>query len=136
MSTSKVVTRADLKAVLDEVLPSVAVDYVVEQGTSGIWTYRKWNSGIAECWGTHIETLSSYYTFTPFYAYYTTVTYPSGLFTAKPMLRYGVAIGSGFSVAAGNMVGSATQTNLYALASTGGDSQSCSFDIHAIGRWK
>ena len=26
-------------------------DYVVEQGTSGIWTYRKWNSGIAEYWG-------------------------------------------------------------------------------------
>lgn len=26
-------------------------DYVVEQGTSGDWTYRKWNSGKAECWG-------------------------------------------------------------------------------------
>lgn len=26
-------------------------DYVVEEDTSGIWTYRKWNSGIAECWG-------------------------------------------------------------------------------------
>ena len=26
-------------------------DYVVEQGTSGIWTYRKWNSGIIEAWG-------------------------------------------------------------------------------------
>lgn len=26
-------------------------DFVVEQGTSGIWYYRKWNSGIAECWG-------------------------------------------------------------------------------------
>ena len=26
-------------------------DYIVEQGTSGIWTYRKWSSGIAECWG-------------------------------------------------------------------------------------
>ena len=26
-------------------------DYVVAQGTSGIWTYRKWNSGIGECWG-------------------------------------------------------------------------------------
>lgn len=25
-------------------------DYVVEQGTLGIWTYRKWDSGIAECW--------------------------------------------------------------------------------------
>lgn len=27
-----------------------AVDYVVDQGISGLWTYRKWNSGIAECW--------------------------------------------------------------------------------------
>ena len=27
-------------------------DYIVAQGTSGIWTYRKWNSGIAECWTT------------------------------------------------------------------------------------
>ena len=26
-------------------------DYIVEQGVSGMWTYRKWASGIAECWG-------------------------------------------------------------------------------------
>lgn len=26
-------------------------DFVVEQGTSGIWAYRKWNSGIGEYWG-------------------------------------------------------------------------------------
>lgn len=26
-------------------------DFVVEEGTSGIWTYRKWHSGLAECWG-------------------------------------------------------------------------------------
>ena len=26
-------------------------DYVVEQGTSDGWTYRKWASGVAECWG-------------------------------------------------------------------------------------
>lgn len=25
-------------------------DFVIEQGTSGIWTYRKWHSGMAECW--------------------------------------------------------------------------------------
>lgn len=25
-------------------------DYVVAQGTSGIWAYRKWNSGLAELW--------------------------------------------------------------------------------------
>ena len=26
-------------------------DYIVERGTSGDWKYRKWNSGIAECFG-------------------------------------------------------------------------------------
>lgn len=30
-------------------------DYVISQGTSGIWTYRKWVSGIAECWGTYVN---------------------------------------------------------------------------------
>lgn len=29
----------------------VQIDYIVEQGTSDIWTYRKWASGVAECWG-------------------------------------------------------------------------------------
>lgn len=28
------------------------VDYVVEYGIDGIWTYRKWHSGRAECFGT------------------------------------------------------------------------------------
>jgi hypothetical protein len=26
-------------------------DIIVEQGTTGIWTWRKWQSGFAECWG-------------------------------------------------------------------------------------
>lgn len=56
--SSETITRNDLKAVLDEVLPSTAVDYVVEQGTSGMWTYRKWNSGIAECWGKYTRNAS------------------------------------------------------------------------------
>ena len=29
---------------------SSVMDFVVEQGTSGIWAYRKWSSGLAECW--------------------------------------------------------------------------------------
>lgn len=28
------------------------VDYVVEYGVNDIWTYQKWRSGIARCWGT------------------------------------------------------------------------------------
>ena len=33
-------------------------DYVVEQGTSGIWTYRKWNNGIKECWATYSASIA------------------------------------------------------------------------------
>ncbi len=32
-------------------------DFIVEQGVSGMWTYRKWNSGIAECWGSFPQTV-------------------------------------------------------------------------------
>ena len=34
-----------------ELLEDLGADYIVEQGTSGIWTYRKWNSGLGEYWG-------------------------------------------------------------------------------------
>lgn len=33
-----------------ELQRDLAADYIVSQGTSGIWTYRKWASGVAECW--------------------------------------------------------------------------------------
>ena len=75
MST-KIITKNDLKNILEEIvhldgtdmsqqdladfIDSLgvkgiqAVDYVVEQGTmtvaSQTWTYRKWNSGVAEAW--------------------------------------------------------------------------------------
>lgn len=39
-----------------------AVDYVVDQGTSGNWTYKKWNSGNVELWGRFSQTQSAYTT--------------------------------------------------------------------------
>lgn len=41
----------DIKDYLAVSHPAVeAVDYVVAEGTSGGWTWKKWNSGKAECW--------------------------------------------------------------------------------------
>lgn len=34
-----------------ELLADLGADYIVEQGISGGWRYRKWASGLAECWG-------------------------------------------------------------------------------------
>ena len=33
-----------------ELLADLGADYIVEQGTSDGWAYRKWSSGTAECW--------------------------------------------------------------------------------------
>ena len=59
-------------------------DYVVEQGTGGIWTYRKWDSGIAECWGTAnpISGASGAEGGLHFQSVY--VDFPSGLFVSAP----------------------------------------------------
>lgn len=34
------------------------VDYVIESGINGIWTYQKWKSGIAKCWCNYSFTTS------------------------------------------------------------------------------
>lgn len=64
------------------------VDYIVEQGTYGIWTWRKWSNGVRECFG---EWYGSYNTGDQNYSgyYYTTakgVSYPPGLFSRSPLL--------------------------------------------------
>ena len=34
-----------------EKIDALGVDYIVSQGTSGSWRYRRWKSGTYECWG-------------------------------------------------------------------------------------
>ena len=50
----KYAERANALEIADDwdlVMKGEAVaDFVIEQGTSGIWTYRKWNSGNVEAW--------------------------------------------------------------------------------------
>lgn len=46
---SDVVSEEDFEELKDK----VTVAYIVETGTSGIWTYRKWSDGTVECWGVH-----------------------------------------------------------------------------------
>ena len=111
-------------------------DAVVQQGTTGIWTYRKWSSGIAECWG-YLETTASSYSgpYGNFYAYHVTANFPSGLFISRPIAMQNCTVSSGFAMPATNTNVSNTSYGCYALANLNG-SQTCGFDIHAIGRWK
>ena len=63
-------------------LSKVSADYIVEQGTSGEWKYRKWHSGRIEAWAYHSfgsQTGASWGS-----TYYKDVTYnlPTNLFSS------------------------------------------------------
>lgn len=38
----------DMKTLLSKILDAIKVDYIIEEGTSSGWFYRKWNSGYVE----------------------------------------------------------------------------------------
>lgn len=60
-------------------------DYVIEQGVEGIWTWRKWSSGIAECWGTK-QVTGSYSAWGNVFSYdIAAESYPINLFIATPI---------------------------------------------------
>lgn len=43
---------------LYNILNKLAGNAVVEQGTSGGWTYKKYADGTAECWGNHTRSIA------------------------------------------------------------------------------
>lgn len=56
-------------------------DYVVEQGVRGNWRYRKWNSGMAECWG------SAVFSFETTDGYSSIMHFPA-IFVGVPVITY------------------------------------------------
>lgn len=60
-------------------------DYVIEQGTIGIWEYEKWNSGKAKCWGTdYNHTSINQEIGYDFLSNQKTTYFPEGLFVEAP----------------------------------------------------
>lgn len=113
-----------------------AVDYPIEQGTDGIWTYCKFDSGKAECWGKTLETsIAHYSTLNGFYAYYQDVAFPSGLFVSRPIVNYGGKIGNGICMSAAQNNITQNAIRCFGLASASG-TQTVTWDIRAIGKWK
>lgn len=109
------------------------MDIVIERGTSGIWTYRKWASGVAECWG--VETSSSTAS-TEGGLFFRVVysTFPTSFFIDVPVVEVTVK---------GNWIGGAMTGNSITKDMWQGYVW-CATDhtanllphIYAIGRWK
>lgn len=139
MSSSEITNFIEDLDISGSELETTQADWVVESGTDGIWTWRKWRSGIAECWGeTGTISLTNYST--PLngngYGYTTTVTFPTDLFVATPIVTYSAYIGSGFALT-GTQTGNRSNTSvgLYAVSASGGTKDTNWF-VSAKGRWK
>ena len=117
---------------------NIEIDYIVSQGTSGIWTYRKWNSGKAECWLESELTLtgitpvaymngSAYYSYATFDLPFTFKTLPRGVADGR--------LGTGLGFANVTPENGGRSVTVYVT----GNQESSAITIYAMmvtGRWK
>lgn len=129
----------DLKALLSKILDAIKVDYVVEQhfstGSSDPWNYRKWNSGMAECWRSYSGTNSTSGAVLGGYYAVVSFNFPSGLFISEPPLVLASGRqGTGISMVCARDA-SKTSTIIHILTNQSG-SNSLIVRLYAIGKWK
>ena len=108
-------------------------DYVVEEGTSGEWTYRKWASGIAECWVDTSGTWSSDGTVCGWYYRLATINLPSGLFIKVKACSASGTWGTGVSIITARGY-NASSIRLSLISNQ--DGGNVWWNAHIIGRWK
>ena len=126
--------KLDLKELIAKMLKC---DYVIEEGTEGVWTYRKWSSGIAECWRDW-----SSGTFAPaaavggFYGRALAASnFPTNLFIARPVAFFNLdEWGSGYFWGQARAITAAT----YRITVWRNDNTSspATGSMYAIGKWK
>lgn len=127
------------------------IDYIVEQGSNDNWTWRKWNSGIAECWRVREYTVTGDWdassNFSNFYcphssAFWMSVEYPFAFtsipcetfqFLGEKTRRFTECFVTCYTR---NTVSS---SGLYVPYRTGADSASnlvLCYSMYVIGKWK
>lgn len=113
-------------------------DYIIEQNTDGIWTYRKWYSGIAECWG-YTATSSVACTTAWGNGYYSplqTVDFPYGLFASVPKSVQLTMWDNGGGFYATMKTWDVSNVQYYVFSPKSETRKSVDTNIFAIGRWK
>lgn len=113
-------------------------DFIVEQGTTNGWSWRKWNGGIAECWCTLSLTVDGW----------TSVTANLYYSTIKPSLTFPFVFSKVPTVSGQfNNSGAYVFTSLQAVTETacnfvfgriagGTDARTGNLHVYAIGAWK
>lgn len=132
--------QKDSKTTIEQIMSDIdtlKTDYVVEQGTSGIWTYRKWNSGIAECWGTYTNSIAITTSSAAYGGYRSgQIAAPNFPFTfaSAPTITATSANGGGHWV--NNIASSTTNVKFYLSAGASSAAANRSIAFHVMGKWQ
>lgn len=118
-------------------------DYVSSRGTSGIWTYEKWNSGKAVCWGKkNFGTVDCKTSWGSIYHSNTALkeSFPSGFFSEAPY-HFDVSVlysgGSAVGILRGSTALTSSSTgNIYLLSPVSSSRDNVTLSMYAIGKWK
>lgn len=133
-------TPAELASDIGVVAPA---DYIVEKGTSSGWQYRKWNSGVAECW--RDLSVSGKACSTAVGSWFRTASLSVGAypftFTAAPNLQmqFETFAGTGGLVWSTGTASSTPKTqpaNIYIIRMASAASITGTVHYYAIGKWK
>lgn len=123
-----------------------SVPTIVAQGTAGIWTYRTWSDGTAECWGKKDFTVNvtsqwgSMYTSGAISG--SNVSFPFGLFAETPIVNASLLVRSAGGIlmapgGAGSNIANMDQTGVYEIArGTSLSNAAYTINYQVIGRWK
>lgn len=119
----------------------IAQDYIVESGKSGIWTYEKWASGKALCWGvyTHNTSVNSLWQNGVYTGDNSTsrINYPF-TFIEKPVETTTLMTGDYATWQYNKAVNGASATGDYNVARFGAVSsrETFYFNFYILGRWR
>jgi hypothetical protein len=126
-----------------------SVPTIMAQGTSGIWTYRTWSDGTAECWGKK-DVSVTFPSSANWGGLYTTgaisgsnISFPFGLFAETPVVNASLLIRSAGGIlmapgGAGSNIANWDQTGVYEIARGAyvSGTQYYTINYQVIGRWK
>ena len=139
-------SRKDFNFNVPVTIQGGSVPTIMSQGKTGIWTYRTWSDGTAECWGKKDFTVNvtsqwgSMYTSGAISG--SNISFPSGLFVETPVVNASLLVRSAGGIlmapeGAGDNTASTTQTGVYEIArGTSLNNAAYTINYNVKGKWK
>lgn len=118
-------------------------DFITECGTDDVWTYRKWNSGISECFGMVdkrsydlTKEYAGFYKGLPETGDTNSVSYPTGLFKSRPQVSLDAVALTDIVIPIKSNLGTNYVSPRVAFLSDRSGTHEIELYVHALGRYK